>query len=371
MAATVRALDQAGIDVPVIVGGATTSELHTAVKIAPLYRGTVARAKDASHTVRLAAELLSGAEKAVRASQESLREEYFRKNEQRAPLVPLELARQRAPKYDFAPASPPLRQGVIRLEDYPLEKLRERIDWREYLAEWGIRGRYPELLSDPEKGREARKVLDEGRAVLEDILAHKALTARGVAGIFPASAQGDDIVLEDGRRYPQLRNQTASFKCLSDFLSPQGDFVGAFAVTAGIGLQEYLAHTTDDYQALTAKILANRLAEAFSQEVFEQMKTSWWGFRQGGIRPACGYPTLPDHSGKRILFDWLDAEAVTGICLTENYMMQPEASVSGLIFARKEAHYFDVGRLGEDQLEDYARRRGLPLEAVKKYTGHA
>ena len=371
MAATVRALDQAGIDVPVIVGGATTSELHTAVKIAPLYRGTVARAKDASHTVRLAAELLSGAEKAVRASQESLREEYFRKNEQRAPLVPLELARQRAPKYDFAPAPPPLRQGVIRLEDYPLEKLRERIDWREYLAEWGIRGRYPELLSDPEKGREARKVLDEGRAVLEDILAHKALTARGVAGIFPASAQGDDIVLEDGRRYPQLRNQTASFKCLSDFLSPQGDFVGAFAVTAGIGLQEYLAHTRDDYQALTAKILANRLAEAFSQEVFEQMKTSWWGFRQGGIRPACGYPTLPDHSGKRILFDWLDAEAVTGIRLTENYMMQPEASVSGLIFARKEAHYFDVGRLGEDQLEDYARRRGLPLEAVKKYTGHA
>ena len=113
------------------------------------------------------------------------------------------------------------------------------------------------------------------------------------------------------------------------------------------------------------------MAEAFSQEVFEQMKTSWWGFRQGGIRPACGYPTLPDHSGKRILFDWLDAEAVTGICLTENYMMQPEASVSGLIFARKEAHYFDVGRLGEDQLEDYARRRGLPLEAVKKYTGHA
>ena len=367
MAATVQALDQAGINVPVIVGGATTSELHTAVKIAPLYRGTVARAKDASHTVRLAADLLSGAD--LQEEQQALREEYQRQEEAKKPLLPLEQAREKAPKHDFSPASRPKTQGVFYLSDYPLEKLSKRIDWTFYLAEWGIKGRYPDLLKKPDKGEEVRRLLDEAQAVLEDMVSHNVLKANAAVGIFPAHRQGDDIVLPDGRIYPQLRNQTTTFKSVADFLSDREDYVGLFAATAGIGLEQYIAQA-DDYRAITAKILANRLAEAFSQEIFERLRDEWWGFGQGcGIRPACGYPTLPDHSGKRIIFDLLKVEEHTGIALSENYMMLPEASVSGLVFARPEAHYFDVGRIAPDQIADYAQRRGLTQEQVKKYCG--
>lgn len=366
MAATVQALDEAGVRVPVIVGGATTSELHTAVKIAPLYRGTVGRAKDASHTVRLAADLLAGAD--LREEQEALRREFRRQQEERKPILPLAEARENAPKYDLADAVPPRTTGVSCLQDYPLERLSRRIDWTFYLAEWGIKGRYPDILSDPAKGERVRELLDDARAVLEDIVAKKALRANAATGIFPASRRGDDILLPGGVVYPQLRNQTASFKCVADFLSEGRDYLGAFAATAGLGLQEYI-RGFDDYHAIIAKILANRLAEAFAQELFDLLRKDLWGFGQGGIRPACGYPTLPDHSGKRIVFDLLEAERHTGIRLSENYMMQPEASVSGLVFARPEAHYFDVGRIGDDQIRDYALRRGLSEREVRKYAG--
>ncbi len=365
MAATVRALEEAGVHVPVIVGGATTSELHTAVKIAPLYGGTVARAKDASHTVRLAADLLAGTD--IKAQQAEIRAAYEKQSEEKKPLVPIEQARAKAPSYNLSKAVHPAQTGRFEFIDFPLEVLRQRIDWTYYFYEWGMRGQYPALLSDPEKGEEARRVYEEANAVLDDIITKKALKANAVAGIFSAKAQGDDIVLEDGTVYPHLRNQTTSFKCLSDFLSPDGDFIGAFAATAGIGLDDYI-RGLDDYGSITAKILANRLAEAFSEEIFERMRTQLWKFGDGGIRPACGYPTLPDHTGKRIIFNLLDAEKTTGIRLTENYMMKPEASVSGLIFARPEAHYFDVGRIGEDQVRDYARRRGITEEEAKKYT---
>ena len=365
MAATVKALREAGINTPVIVGGATTSELHTAVKIAPLYGGTVARAGDASHCVRLAADLLAGRD--IHAEQEALRRDYERRTEEKRPLVPLEEARKKAPVYDFPPAEHPRQTGIFRLTDYSLEKLRERIDWTFYFAEWGIKGRYPALLTDREKGEEARRLFDEANALLDDIVTHKALTAHAVAGIFPARREGDNILIDGHVRYPQLRNQTASFKSPADFIAPQDDFIGAFAATAGIGLADYV-RGLDDYQAIAAKILANRLAEAFSEEIFARMKDELWGFSGEGIRPACGYPTLPDHTGKRIIFDLLDAERTTGIAITENYMMMPEASVSGLIFARPEAHYFDTGRIGTDQVADYARRRGISEEEVIKYT---
>ena len=365
MAATVKALREAGINTPVIVGGATTSELHTAVKIAPLYGGTVARAGDASHCVRLAADLLAGRD--IHAEQEALRRDYERRAEEKRPLIPLEEARKKAPAYDFSPAEHPRQTGIFRLTDYSLEKLRERIDWTFYFAEWGIKGRYPALLTDREKGEEARRLFDEANALLDDIVARKVLTAHAVAGIFPARREGDDILIDGHVRYPQLRNQTASFKSPADFIAPQDDFIGAFAATAGIGLADYV-RGLDDYQAIAAKILANRLAEAFSEEIFARMKDELWGFSGEGIRPACGYPTLPDHTGKRIIFDLLDAERTTGIAITENYMMMPEASVSGLIFARPEAHYFDTGRIGTDQVADYARRRGISEEEVIKYT---
>ena len=368
MANVVRLLEQRGLRIPVMVGGATTSKLHTAVKIAPLYSGTVACSGDASDGVKVAGELIAGAD--FKTAQQKLRDEYRHSLDMKKPLVSIEEARSRAKKYDFDNITAPRATGIFPFTQYPLEELRKYIDWSFFFIEWGIKGRYPDIFSHSEKGSEARRLYDDANRLLDEITAHKYLTANGILGIFPARSQGEDIIVGDSSSvFPQLRNQSSSFSCLSDFISPAtGDHIGMFAVTAGLGLDDF-CHGRDNYTVLMAKILANRMAEAFARIIHEKAKDEFWGFPGEGIRPACGYPSLPDHTGKRIIFDLLDAETSTGIRLTENYMMTPEASVSGLILAHPQAGYFAVGPVSEIQLDSYARRRGISFEEAKKYTG--
>ncbi|WP_370022953.1 methionine synthase [Planotetraspora sp. GP83] len=375
-----------GLKLPLLIGGATTSRQHTAVRIAPVYDGTSVHVLDASRVVGVVADLLDAdraEELAVsnRAEQERLREQHATR--ERRPLLSLAQARDNREQVPFDDLAVPAFTGV-RLVQPDLDALRAMIDWQFFFLAWELKGKYPAILDQPA----ARELYDEANVLLDQIIADGSLRARGAYGFWPAHSEGDDIVITDYRgdlRLPMLRQQTAKpagrpNRCLADYVAPAGDHVGGFAVA--VHGAEDLAHAFetrhDDYRAIMVKALADRLAEAFAEHIHLQARRAWYepdavpsledlhAERFRGIRPAFGYPASPDHSQKRDLFDLLDAKRLD-MDLTESFAMTPAASVSGLLFAHPSSRYFTVGRIGQDQAEDYARRRGVPLSEVERW----
>ncbi|MEZ5995409.1 MAG: methionine synthase [Hyphomonadaceae bacterium] len=396
-------MQRRGMKLPLLIGGATTSRTHTAVKIAPAYAGPTLYVTDASRAVPVVQKLLGGERDALvaetKADQNTARESYLAGQDKR-PRVPLAKARERAPKLAFAPVRPSFL-GVRAFADYPLGELVPYIDWTPFFASWELAGRYPAILEDDIVGEAARNLYRDARAMLDQLVAEKWVRASGVVGFWPANAEGDDIVLwrDDGRgeeaaRLHTLRQQMDKSNAgggkhnlaLADFVAGRGveDYVGAFAVTAGIGEEDVairFKRANDDYSAILAQALCDRLAEAFAEAMHAKVRRELWGYagdealscedliaeKYRGIRPAPGYPAQPDHTEKRTIFDLLDARAHTGIDLTESMAMTPPSSVSGLYFAHPQAEYFGVGRIDRDQVEDYARRKGWALSEAERW----
>ena len=390
--------------IPLLIGGATTSAAHTAVKIAPAYTGAVVHVIDASRVVGVAQKLLSSENRKeyltqVQADQEKARKDYETRRAGQK-LLPIAEARKRSAQLDWTrdPEKPEFL-GVKVYEDYPLEDLAGYIDWSPFFHAWELRGRFPKILDDPVVGIEARKLYEDAQVLLGKILKEKRIRARGVMAFFPANADGDDILIyeDDNRRKVKarvhgLRQQMARSdgepnRGLADFVAPvssgKRDYLGAFAVTAGHGVEEWakeLEKGNDDYQAILLKALADRCAEAFAERMHEMARQAWgFGKQEGlskedlieekyrGIRPAAGYPACPDHTEKRGLMALLEAEKNAGIRLTENCAMMPASSVSGLYFGHPEARYFAVGPMGKDQVAEYAERKGMPLPEAEKW----
>ena len=373
-----------GMTLPLLIGGATTSGKHTAVKIAPAYSGPTVHVPDASLAVGVLGKLMSGERdtylREVAAKQVQMREAFVAA--QKRPLLSLADARARRLKLDFSDIPVPLFTGVRNI-DLDLSQLAKWIDWSPFFHTWELSGRYPAILDDPKKGTEARKLFADAKALLANIIAGNQLRARATYGFFHSHSEGDDLVI-DGVRFPMLRQQEERDVCLSlaDFVAPANDYVGAFIVTAGHGCDELAAsyeRQHDDYSAIMAKALADRLAEAAAEWLHHRARVRWgYGKTEGlsheqilqekyrGIRPAFGYPACPDHTPKRMLFELLDNAQHHGVALTESYAMTPTASVSGLYFAHPEARYFSVGRLLPDQVADYARRMGITQTDVAR-----
>jgi 5-methyltetrahydrofolate--homocysteine methyltransferase len=404
VAAEMRRLD---FEVPLLVGGATTSATHTAVKIAPEYPGPVVHVLDASRSVGVVSQLLDPGRRTdfaarVRADYEETRVSYARRKAGRH-LLPIDEARDRRFSQDWSTYAPPApaSPGTEVFTDYPVDELRAFIDWTPFFQAWDLPGAYPALLEDDAVGEQARALHADALALLERIASERLLGARGVVGLFRANTIGHDDVevygdAEHGSLLATFRGLRQQFQksdgrpnlCLADFVAPREsgveDFVGAFAVTAGIGLDELCADFEsrhDDYQSILAKALADRLAEAFAERLHQRVRTELWGYapdealdnrgliaeRYRGIRPAPGYPACPDHSEKSSLFEVLDAPARIGVRLTESCAMLPGASVSGWYFSHPEAHYFGVGRIDRDQVSDYARRKGMSVTEVERW----
>ncbi len=403
MAHVAREMEREGFTVPLLIGGATTSPVHTAVKIAPAYGPPVVHVLDASRAVGVVSGLLgadaAGVAEANRRKQALLALEHEKRSQK--PLLPLAAAHARKLRLDWPNAEIPVPSftGARALDDVPLTDLVPFIDWSPFFHAWELRGRYPQILEDPVIGEKAKEVFADARALLSRIVKDRLLTARGVYGFFPANADGDDIRLfSDAERarplatVHTLRQQMEKpegqpLEALADFVAPKEsgrkDFLGAFAVTAGIGV-DALCHAFekehDDYSSILVKALADRLAEAFA-EMLHQRARADWGYGQSesltaedllreryrGIRPAPGYPACPDHTEKRTLFSLLEVEKSAGISLTENFAMTPASSVSGFYFSHPDAHYFGVGRLGRDQIEDYAARKRWTLAEAERW----
>jgi 5-methyltetrahydrofolate--homocysteine methyltransferase len=397
-----KEMERRGLELPLLIGGATTSKQHTAVKIAPAYQRSTVHVHDASRAVGVVSDLLDPKRRITldaenRTKQEQLRFVYNERKQR--PLLAYDeaLSRRFAPEWKAEDLPKPDFLGRREIE-VPIEEIVPYIDWTFFFAAWEMRGRYPKIFDKPEVGPAARELFDNGQAVLQQIIREKRLCARGVYGFWPAASEGDDIVLFDDPsrdrellRFHMLRQQSQSSdarptRSLADFIAPRDsgleDHIGAFAVTAGIGADEFAAafeKDLDDYNAIMVKALADRLAEAFAELLHQRARRDWGygneealtneeliGEKYRGIRPAFGYPACPDHSEKRTLFELLDAPA-QGIALTESYAMTPGASVSGLYFAHPDARYFTVGRIDRDQVECYARRKGLPVDEVERW----
>ncbi|GGE90026.1 methionine synthase [Sphingomonas prati] len=385
-----------GMTMPLLIGGATTSKVHTALRIAPVYDGPVVHVLDASRAVGVASTLMSDTQRdgfveRTAAEYEAVR--VARASKGQNALTPLAEARANGFVADFTQKpGAPLKPGTHVFADWPLEDLRDYIDWTPFFRAWELAGNYPAILQDPIVGESARGLWEDAQAMLDRIIAEKWLTAKGVAALWPCRRDGDDIVVqtEDGDvPFAMLRQQIAKRSgrpnmCLADFVDPAGDWIGGFAVTAGHGIDEHLAGfkaTHDDYQDILLKALADRLAEAFAERLHKHVRTDLWGYATGeqltnealvkeqyrGIRPAPGYPACPDHSLKPALFDLLKATDATGITLTESFAMLPTAAVSGFYFGHPDSEYFGVARIGRDQLEDYAARRGVDIETAERW----
>ncbi len=377
-------MERRGMQLPLLIGGATTSKQHTAVKVAPRYSEPTVHVLDASRVVKVVSDLLEPERKHAfdvenRELQERLREQYSEK--ERKPLLPLEEARANAERVPFDDLPQPPFTGT-RVVEPNLETLREVIDWQFFFHAWELKGRYPAILEQPA----ARELFDDAQALLEEIVASELLQARGVYGYWPARADGDDIALDQGTRFSMLRQQSAygdsrPNRSLADYVSPEGDHIGAFVVTIH-GADQLSARYQaehDDYKAIMAKALADRLAEAFAEHLHRQARSEWYApdedlpheeliaERFRGIRPAFGYPACPDHSEKGKLFDLLGAEAAAGVGLTESFAMTPAAAVSGIYLANPAARYFSVGRVGEDQVADYAARKGWTRSEAERW----
>jgi len=385
-------MQRAEMTMPLLIGGATTSRVHTALRIAPAYQGPVVHVLDASRAVGVASTLISDTQRDAFVTKtadeyQAIRE--ARANKGQSELISLEQARANAFPTDFALAPPvPLQPGLHHFPDWSLEDLRSYIDWTPFFRAWELAGNFPAILDDAVVGESARNLYADAQAMLDQIIAEKWLTAKGVAGLWKCRRDGDDVVLQDGTRIPFLRQQIAKREgranmCLADFINPEGDWIGGFAVTTGHGIDAHLARFKadhDDYRDILLKALADRLAEAFAERLHQHVRSTLWGYAPDeqltnealireeyrGIRPAPGYPACPEHSLKPILFDLLGASEKTGIVLTENFAMLPTAAVSGFYFGHPESQYFGVARIGRDQLEDYAQRRGIDIETAER-----
>ena len=397
MVTVAEEMQRAGMSMPLLIGGATTSKVHTALRIDPAYQGPVLHVLDASRAVGVATALVSDTGRD--AYVKSYKDDYAHVRDVRAgkgQSVLHTLEEARANFYDAylsdKPA-PPLEPGLHRFDDWSLEELRDYIDWTPFFRAWELHGTYPSILDDDVVGDTARTLKADADAMLDRIIGEKWLAARGVCAFWPCARHGDDVVIhlaEEERHVtlPFLRQQIKKSRdranmCLADFIDPAGDWIGGFAV--GIhGIDEpsrKFREDKDDYSDILLKSLADRFAEAFAERLHKHVRTDLWGYAPDeqlsnealireeyrGIRPAPGYPACPDHSLKPLLFEMLDAKANTGLTLTENFAMWPTAAVSGLYFGHPEAEYFGVARIGRDQLEDYAMRRGVDLATAERW----
>ncbi len=396
-----KEMEREKMELPLLIGGATTSRIHTAVKIDPVYSGPVVHVLDASRSVPVATELINPVSRI--AFKAKIKKEYtdLRKDhegrQQLKSLISLNEARKNRTKMDWSQASftKPKFTGRKELVNYPLEEIRKYIDWTPFFQTWMLAGRYPGILADPVVGVEAIKLFDDANKMLDEIVSQKSLQASGVVAFYPAMNNGDDVDLmtNDGKSlatFHFLRQQNKKAQnlpnfCLADFISPNEgeDYFGMFAVTAGIGLEKLVEKhkaNHDDYSEIMAKALADRLAEAFAECLHEKVRKEYWGYaghehlsteqliseEYDGIRPAPGYPACPDHTEKKLLFELLQAEKV-GITLTESYAMYPGAAVSGFYFSNPNSKYFGLGKIEKDQVEDYARRKGMSVQEVERW----
>ncbi|HLH33349.1 MAG TPA: methionine synthase [Alloacidobacterium sp.] len=400
-----REMERHGFKVPLLIGGATTSRAHTAIKIAPHYSEPVVHIVDASRAVPVTTSLLSEDSRQSFVEQHRAEYEAIRKAHAapRQKTVPIEEARARRTPIEWRieDIPQPTFIGVRVLDDFPLTTLREFIDWSPFFHAWGLKGIYPRILDDEKQGTQARQLFAEGNALLDRIIRDKLIAARGVYGFFPANAVGDDVELYTHEtrssvldRFHFLRQQAnregaEPCRCLADFIAPKEtglpDHIGAFAVTSGIGLRELCDNfraNHDDYNAIMAEALADRLAEAFAECLHKCVRNEWgYGSQEKltpaeliqekyrGIRPAPGYPASPDHTEKGTIWKLLDVYAKTGILITESFAMWPGSSVSGIYFAHPESRYFSVGKIGRDQVVDYQKRKGMPLKDVERWLG--
>ena len=405
MAHVAKEMERLGFKMPLLIGGATTSRTHTAVKIEPNYSGPTVWVPDASRAVGVASQLSSDELRpkymeGVRADYVKVREQHARKTGQKS--VSLEAARANAVKVDWSSYAPPAPKqlGITALRNYPLEKLAPFIDWAPFFQAWDLAGKYPDILQDAVVGEAARNVLKEGQAMLERVVKGRWLTASGVYGLWPANSVGDDIeIYSDETRdrvlmtWHNLRQQAEKpsgnpNQCLADFVAPKDsgvrDYVGAFAVTGGIGIdarvKEFEARN-DDYGAIMLKAIADRLAEAFAEHLHHRVRTEFWGYvadeslsnaeliaeKYRGIRPAPGYPACPDHTEKGPLFELLGADKNAGMILTDSFAMLPTAAVSGFYLSHPQSRYFAVGKVERDQVADYAHRKGMDLAQAERW----
>ncbi len=402
-----KEMQRLGYRQPLLIGGATTSPAHTAVKIDPQYAGPVVYVKDASRSVGVCQQLVTGATRDayvanIKAEHERRREQHRNKGA-KAPQLSLSQARARKLKIDWSSYTPPAPSftGLRAFAQYPLEELVPYIDWMPFFNAWEFAGKFPDILRDPVVGEAASNLYADARRMLDKLVAEKWLEARAVIGFFPANSTGDDdiqLFADESRqaergRLCQLRQQKSKPQdqaqlCLADFIAPRdsgrADYIGAFAVTAGIGIDAHVARfeaAHDDYSSIMLKALADRLAEAFAERMHERVRREFWGYAPDetldgaalireayrGIRPAPGYPACPDHTEKAALWKLLDAEQHAGIRLTESFAMFPTAAVSGWYFSHPQAHYFGVGQIDRDQVASYAQRKGMTLEEAQRW----
>lgn len=400
-----KEMERQEFDLPLLIGGATTSKAHTAVKIEQNYHAPVAYVANASRAVGVCQKLLNRASRDIYAADlakeyDKVRDQHARKKPRSRPIT-LQEARDNAANVDFSePPVKPNQPGVTPVT-VDLQTLRNYIDWTPFFLTWSLAGKYPRILNDEVVGEQARTLFEDANTMLDDVIANNSLQAKGVVGLFPANRRGDDIeIYADDTRSAvigvshHLRQQTLKEKfpnyCLSDFVAEKGsnveDYIGAFAVTAGIG-EEALAkafdQAGDDYNAIMVKAVADRLAEAFAEYLHEQVRKHYWGYapdenldndalireKYQGIRPAPGYAACPEHTEKQLIWDLLDAEKHTEMSLTESYAMWPGASVSGWYFSHPQARYFAVAQIQEDQVEDYAQRKSWDIDTARKWLG--
>jgi 5-methyltetrahydrofolate--homocysteine methyltransferase len=400
-----KEMERQSFKLPLLIGGATTSRAHTAVKIAPHYSEPVVHVLDASRAVPVTTSLLSEDGKADFVAQHRAEYEAIRKNHSapKQSVVPLEAARARRTPIEWRAEDVPTPAftGVRVLDNFPLATLREFIDWSPLFHAWGLKGVYPRILQHPEQGEQALQIFKDANVLLDSIIEKNLITARGVYGFFPANAAGDDVELyADGTREKvldhlhflrQQANREGSEPCrsLADFIAPKdtglADYVGAFAVTSGIGLKELcdkFRADNDDYNAIMAEAVADRLAEAFAECLHKRVRDEW-GYgcaekltpeeliqeKYRGIRPAPGYPACPDHTEKGTIWRLLDVQANTGMLITESFAMWPGSSVSGLYFAHPQSRYFSLGKIDKDQVIDYHERKGMSVAEVERWLG--
>ena len=398
-----REMERQGFKLPLLIGGATTSRAHTAVKIAPQYSEPVVHILDASRAVPVATSLLSEESKAQFVAQHRAEYEAVRKSHAapRQQVVSLEAARARHTPIEWRAEDLAIPEftGIRVLDDFPLATLREFIDWTPFFHTWGLKGVFPRILEEGDRGTQARQLFADGNSLLDKIIETKPITARGVYGFFPANAVGDDVVLFSDCKRKEIREEfhflrqqahkegNEPCRSLSDFIAPKqtglADYIGAFAVTSGIGLKELCDRFRaehDDYNAIMAEAIADRLAEAFAECLHKRVRDEWGYGRQEnlsnmdliqekyrGIRPAPGYPACPDHTEKGPLWHLLDVHKNTGMQITESFAMWPGSSVSGLYFAHPESRYFSLGKIDRDQVSDYSKRKGMSVSEVERW----
>ncbi|HYD17551.1 MAG TPA: methionine synthase, partial [Patescibacteria group bacterium] len=406
MAHVASEMQRQGFTVPLLIGGATTSEMHTAVKIAPHYKHPVVYVPDASRAVGVMNNLLNATLRTpylaeVTKKYKQLNERFLNKSPNRE-LIPFAEAQKNRYRADWQSYTPPVpaKPGIHVFDNVSFDMLREYVDWSPFFYTWGMLIKYPQIFDDETRGEEARKIFDDAQAMIEFFIKDGRVRPRGVIGLFPASGEGEDIVIYSGEdrkaelnRICGLRQQTRKKQgradySLSDFVAPLDtglkDYIGAFAVTAGDGLEDIVREfeaKNDPYSSMMAKAVADRFAEAFAEYMHAKVRREYWGYaadeklgydalieeQYRGIRPAPGYPACPDHTQKTILWDLLDAEKNTGIILTESLAMWPASSVSGWYFSHPDSYYLGVNSIGRDQLEDYARRRGIPVAEAERW----